>query len=271
VDGGYALAGGAALLAGAVNALAGGGSLLSFPALVAAGLPPVLASLTNTVAMCPGYLGATLAQRRDLAGQGRRALAVLPVGAAGGAAGAWLLLHTRDAAFDVVVPFLLLFAAALLAGQDRLRRWLLGGAAPQPAVPGGTLPASPVGGRSPGLDRPWLATLPIAAAAVYGGYFGAGMGVIVLAALAVVLDDTLTRINALKQTVSLVVNVAAAAVFVASGRVAWDFTLVMALAALAGGALGGRIASRVPPAALRVVVIVVAIGVAAYYLVKLGA
>ncbi len=253
MDGGYALAGAAALIAGAANAIAGGGSLLSFPALVAAGLPPVIANLTNTVAMCPGYLGASLAQRRDLIGQGRRAWAVLPASAAGGAGGAWLLLHTPSAAFAVVVPFLLVFAAALLAGQDRLKRWLLGGAR-----------------RAGKRESPWVATAPVAAAAVYGGYFGAGMGVIVLAALAVVFDDTLTRANALKQTVSLVVNLAAAVVFVASGRVAWDYTLVMATCALAGGAVGGRIASRVPPAALRVVVITVALGVAMYDFVLLA-
>jgi hypothetical protein len=257
---GYALAGAAALLAGIANAIAGGGSLLSFPALVAAGLPPVIANLTNTVAMCPGYLGATLAQRRDLAGQSRRAWAVLPVSAAGGVGGAWLLLHTGESAFGVVVPFLLVFAAALLAGQGRLKRWLL---APTAAAAAAAAP-------TPRAERPWLATVPIAAAATYGGYFGAGMGVIVLAALAVVLDDTLTRVNALKQTVSLVVNVAAAVVFVASGRVAWDATLVMALCALAGGAIGGRIASRVPPSVLRAVVVVIALAVAAYYFWRLA-
>lgn len=247
MNAGYLLAGAAALVAGVANAVAGGGSLLTFPALLAAGLPPVVASLTNTVAMTPGYLGATLAQRRDLVGQGKRAWAVLPVSALGGGCGAWLLLHTGDSAFGVVVPFLLLFAAALIAGQERLKRAVRGQHA----------------------ERIWLAMLPVAAIATYGGYFGAGMGVIVLAALAVLLDDTLTRANALKQTISLTVNVTAAAVFVASGRVAWDFTLVMALCALAGGAIGGRIASRVQPGVLRAVVVVIAVGVAGYYLVKL--
>ncbi len=262
MNAGYALAGAAALVAGAANAIAGGGSLLSFPALVAAGLPPVIANLTNTVAMCPGYLGASLAQRRDLSGQGTRAWAVLPVSAAGGVAGAWLLLNTGESAFAVVVPFLLLFAAALLAAQERLKKWLLGEVRASSDVSG----SSSTGAKR---ERPWVAALPVGAAAIYGGYFGAGMGVIVLAALAVVLDDTLTRVNALKQTVSLAVNVAAAVVFVASGRVAWDFTLVMALCALAGGAIGGRIASRVPPAVLRVVVIAVALGVAGYYIAQL--
>ncbi|MDB4956528.1 MAG: putative permease [Myxococcales bacterium] len=239
-----------ALAAGVVNAIAGGGSLLSFPVLLAVGLPAVTASLTNTVAMCPGYLGATLAQRRDLVGQGRRVVGVLPAGAIGGVAGALLLLTTGERAFDVTVPFLLLFAAALLGMQDRLRKLFVGG--------------------TPGAPRSetW-AIVPVALAAVYGGYFGAGLGVIVLAALAVVLDDSLIRINALKQSVSLVVNVSAALIFVFAGRVDWSVALVMAFASLAGGALGGAIASRVSASLLRWSVIVVGVGVSVVYFVKL--
>jgi uncharacterized membrane protein YfcA len=243
-----ALVGGAAFAAGLVNAIAGGGSLITFPALVAVGLSPVVASLTNTVAMCPGYLGATLAQRRDLAGQRGRMIRVLPWAAVGGIGGAVLLLHTEDAAFDLAVPFLILFAAALLAVQDRLRRWLL---------------ARSAGGHS----EAWAA-LPVAAAAVYGGYFGAGMGVMILAALAVVLADSLTRINALKQSVSLVVNVAAAGVFLGSGRVDWPVAGVMFACSLAGGALGGAIASKIPSGVLRWTVITLAVAVSIVYLVK---
>src|SRR3954468_12599977 len=110
----YALAGGAALLAGAVNAIAGGGSLITFPALVAVGLPPVVANVTNTVAMTPGYLGAFLAQRRDLVGQRPRVTAMLPTGAVGGLLGAILLLQTGETTFKLIVPYLILFAALLL-------------------------------------------------------------------------------------------------------------------------------------------------------------
>src|SRR5262245_37777824 len=226
----FALVGGAALAAGAVNAIAGGGSLISFPALVAAGLSPVVASLTNTVALCPGYLGATLAQRRDLVGQGNRAARVLPFGAVGGIAGALLLLATGEAAFDIVVPFLILFAAVLLALQDRVRDRLVG-----------TRGAHAIG---------WAA-VAVGVSAIYGGYFGAGLGVMILAGLGVVIDDSLIRINALKQSVSLVVNVAAALVFVVSGRVDWPIAGVMAVGALAGGVIGGAIASRVPANVLR--------------------
>jgi uncharacterized protein len=238
------LAGAAALVAGAVNAIAGGGSLITFPALVALGLPPVVASLTNTVALCPGYLGATLAQRRELVGQRARIVAVVPAGVAGGVVGALLLLASGPRAFDVIVPFLLVLAAAMLAFQDRLRAWLVA--------------------RTHAAREGWVAA-PVGLAAVYGGYFGAGLGVIVLAALAVVIGDSLTRLNALKQAVSLAVNVAAAGVFLGSGRVDWPVAGVMLVASLAGGAGGGRIASRVPVRALRAIVVGVALVVAGIY------
>lgn len=243
----HALAAGAALLAGAVNAIAGGGSLITFPALVAAGLSPVAASVTNTVAMCPGYLGATLAQRKDLTGQARRLYLLVPASVLGGVAGAYLLLHTGEAAFKAVVPYLILFAAALLAAQGRLR----------------TLLARRAGGHA----EAW-ALIPVVGAAVYGGYFGAGMGVMVLAALAVVFGDNLVRLNAVKQAVSLAVNVAAAGFFVFSDRVDWSIAGVMFVASLAGGAIGGVIASRIPPAVLRWTVVALAVIVASVYLVR---
>jgi uncharacterized membrane protein YfcA len=241
------LVGGAAFAAGVVNAIAGGGSLITFPVLVAVGLPHVVASLTNTVALCPGYFGATIAQRKDLEGQRGRMLRVLPWGALGGVVGALLLLFTDERAFEVVVPFLILFAAALLAFQDRLRGWLMA--------------------RTKHGAEGW-AVLPVALGAVYGGYFGAGLGVIVLAALAVVLADSLTRINALKQSVSLAVNVAAAGVFLVSGRVDWPIAGVMLVCSLAGGALGGMIASKIPASVLRWLVVTVAVVVAIVYFVQ---
>jgi uncharacterized protein len=242
-------AGGAAIAAGAVNAIAGGGSLITFPTLVALGLSSIDASVTNTVALCPGYLGATLAQRRDLAGQRSRALSILPFGAIGGVAGALLLLLTSEAAFDIVVPFLILFAAALLAVQERLRAWLIARQAKPHA-------------------EAWAA-VPVGIAAIYGGYFGAGMGVIILASLGVVLVDNLIRLNALKQTVSLVVNVSAASVLVFSSRVDWPIAGVMLVGALIGGVIGGAIASRVPAAVLRWIVVVGSIVVATIYFAKL--
>jgi hypothetical protein len=247
---GFALAGLAAVAAGAVNALAGGGTLITFPVLLAVGLPAVAANVTNTVALCPGYLGATLAQRRDLAGQRPRMWIVLPAGALGGLVGGVLLLVTGERTFRALVPFLILLASGLLAAQEPVRAWLL-----------------KRGSHAPARAAVWVA-VPVALAAVYGGYFGAGLSVIVLAVLALLLDDSLTRLNALKQSVSLAVNVAAALLFVFSGKVVWATALVMAVGALAGGAIGGRLAGRIAPAALRRAVVAIGVVVGCFYLVR---
>lgn len=247
-----ALVGLAAVAAGAVNALAGGGTLVTFPVLTAVGIPPVAASVTNTVALCPGYLGATLAQAGDLRGQGRRLRLLVPASVLGGVAGGVLLLTTSERYFRSLVPFLILLASALLAAQDPLRARLTRGAAP------GAAERASDGG----------AALPVGLAAVYGGYFGAGLSVMVLAVLGLALDDSLTRLNALKQALSLSVNVAAAAFFVFSGRPVWPVVLVMAVGALAGGALGGRFASRVRPRTLRRVVVNFGVAAALVYLLR---
>ncbi len=243
------MVGGAALVAGAINAVAGGGSLITFPTLVAVGVPPVLASVTNTVALCPGYLGATIAQRRDLVGQGGRIARLVPVGVLGGLGGAVLLLESGEKAFNTIVPFLILAAALLVAAQDKLRTWLLA--------------------RTPAKHVETLAILPVAFAAVYGGYFGAGMGVMILGALGAVLSDSLLRINALKQLVSLSVNFSAALLFVIWGHVDWPIAAVMAVTSLVGGALGGVLSRHVPPAALRALVVAIGLVVSAIYFVKL--
>ena len=243
------MVGGAAVLGGAVNAIAGGGSLITFPTLVAIGLPPVVANVTNTVALCPGYFGAALAQRRDLEGQGRRLALMLPIAAVCGAVGALVLLRTGERVFDTLVPFLILLAALLVAAQDRLRRWLVG--------------------RSTTGRLELLAALPVAIASVYGGYFGAGMGVMILAALGIVLAESLRRLNALKQSISLVVNITAAAVFVGLAPIDWTVTLVMAGGALAGGALGGALATRVPAQVLRWGIVAIGVFVSGVYFTRM--
>jgi hypothetical protein len=232
-----------------VNALAGGGTLITFPMLTAVGVPAVAANITNTVALCPGYLGATFAQSKDLVGQRRRLWFVLPAGAIGGIVGGILLLNTEERLFRALVPFLILLASALLAVQEPVRAWL--------------------GRRSGGGARPGFAeraaVIPVALAAVYGGYFGAGLSVIVLAVLALTLDDSLTRLNALKQGVAFSTNIAAAVFFLFSGQVLWTVAAVMAVGALAGGVLGGRLAGRVKPSLLRAIVVIIGVVVAAIY------
>lgn len=234
----------AAIAAGLFNALAGGGSIFTFPVLVAIGIPPILANITNTVALCPGYVGGVLAQRRDLAGQGRRMLLLLPVAAAGGIAGALLLTRTSDATFRALVPLLVLGACILLAVQDRLRALLQG--------------------RHSHIALGW-AVPPVLLAAVYGGYFGAGLSVMFLAMIGLAIDDNLTRLNALKQAMSLATNIAAALWFAATAPVVWPAAGVMAVGALAGGAFGGRLAGKVRPATLRFIVIAIGVLIAAIF------
>jgi len=248
----FLLIGLAALAGGAVNALAGGGTLITFPMLTAVGVPPVAANITNTVALCPGYLGATLAQANDLRGQKRRMWVFLPAGVIGGIAGGLLLLHTGERVFRELVPFLILLASGLLAALEPLRAWLLRRAGKAMSAP---------------AFESWAA-LPVALAAIYGGYFGAGLSVIVLAVLGVLLNDSLTRLNALKQSISFSVNVAAAVFFVFSGQVVWAAALVMAVFALIGGSLGGRLAGRIQPDLLRRVVVAIGVVVAVIYLVR---
>ena len=244
--------GAAAIAGGAVNALAGGGTLITFPMLTAVGVPVVAANITNTVALCPGYLGATLVQMKDLRGQSVRLWLLLPAGVLGGIAGGILLLNTSDQVFRKLVPFLILLAVVLLAVQDKLRAWLTRRVGHSGAVT---------------LHDAW-SIFPIFPAAVYGGYFGAGVSVIVLAVLGLVLEDSLTRLNALKQAIAFAINIAAAIFFLFSGQVVWSAAVIMAAGALAGGALGGRLAGRISPFMLRRIVVTVGLIVALIYLVR---
>jgi uncharacterized membrane protein YfcA len=249
----YVVVGLAALAAGFVNALAGGGTLISFPILVAVGIPAVAANVTNTVALVPGYLGATIAQLKDLQAQKNRLWFYLPAAVIGGLIGGFLLLNSGEKLFRSLIPYLILLASLLLAVSDPLRGWVMRRA----GVRGASLTTVATWG-----------VLPIGLAAVYGGYFGAGLSVIVLAVLGLVLSDSLTRLNALKQSISFSVNVAAALFFVFSGQVVWPVALVMAVFALLGGSLGGRLASRIKPSLLRWVVVVIGVIVGIIYLVR---
>lgn len=248
----FILIGLAAVAAGLINAIAGGGTLISFPVLVAVGVPPVAANVTNTVALVPGYLGATFAQLKDLSGQGRRLRLLIPVSVLGGLGGGLLLLNTSEKLFNDLVPYLILLAAGLLAVQDIVRKWV-------------TRRIEASGGSA--TSEVW-AIGPVFLAAIYGGYFGAGLSVIVLAVLGLVIDDTLTRLNGLKQIIAFSVNVAAAIFFVFSGQVVWMAAAVMAVGAILGGVLGGKLAGRIKPQVLRAVVVTIAVIVAIIYLVR---
>ncbi len=248
---GFVLIGLAALAAGAVNALAGGGTLITFPMLTAVGVPAVVANVTNTVALCPGYFGGTLAQWKDLQGQKGRLWLIVPAGIVGGVIGGFLLLRTGEKLFTNLVPYLILLASGLLAIQDPVRAWLTRRMA---------------AGQGSSLEK--VTWLPVGLASIYGGYFGAGLSVIVLSALGLTLEDTLTRLNALKQAVAFSVNVAAAIFFLFSGKVLWPAALVMAVGALIGGTLGGKLAGKVKPSTLRWTVVTIGVIVAIIYFVR---
>ena len=247
----YLFAALAAVAAGAVNALAGGGTLITFPMLTFLGVPAVAANITNTVALCPGYFGGTLAQWNDLRDQTRRLWLIVPASIVGGVIGGVLLLQTGERLFRELVPYLILLASVLLAIQDPVRAWLT---------------RRMKEGQGGGLER--LTWLPVGLASIYGGYFGAGLSVIVLSALGLTLEDSLTRLNALKQAVAFAVNVAAAIFFLFSGQVLWTVALVMAVGALIGGVLGGRLAGRIKPSTLRWTVVIIGVVISIIYFVR---
>ena len=231
--------------AGVVNALAGGGSLITFPTLVAIGLPPVAANVTNSVAVTPGYLGSVAGSRADLADlAGRRSLVVLvPTAAIGSVIGCLVLLTTPERAFEVVVPFLVLGAAALIAFQQRIRAVVL---------------------RRRGLSDPPSAPflhLTVGLGAVYGGYFGAALGVMLIAGLGLVLGETLAHTNALKNAISAVVALVTVVVFGLFGPVNWVAAAVVAATSLVGGYVGARLARWLPPRWLRAFIVTVGSGV----------
>lgn len=239
----------AAVAAGLVNAVAGGGTLISFPILTAIGVPAIRANATNTVSLCPGYIGGTYAQRDDLAGLSRGLRPQLVAAAFGGLAGSVLLILSSEAVFRQIVPFLILGACVLLAFQDRMRAWL-------------------AGRRQDGTSHAGLELATVTLASVYGGYFGAGLGIMLMAVLGLFSDLPFNRLNAVKQLLSFLVNISAALFLSFSGKVVWTLVLVMAPASLLGGHLGGSVATRLPPKKMRMGVILFGITVAIVYLVR---
>lgn len=237
-------AGAAAFAAGGINALAGGGTLVSFPALVAIGVPAVSANVTNTVALVPGYLSGSWAQRDDLRPQLHRARLLSAVAAAGGLAGSVLLVSIPGGVFRAAVPYLILLSCALLAFGDRLR---------------------PTSDERTGRGHPLFLLGSVFLGAVYGGFFGAGLGIMLLALLGLFSTDPLTKLNALKQALSFVINLVAAVFFVFSGRTYWSLVPVMAVGSILGGATGGRLVRVISGDLLRRVVVVAGVAIAVVF------
>ncbi|PAU54716.1 permease [Pseudomonas sp. PIC25] len=237
----------AGFAAGGMNALAGGGTFFSFPALLATGLPPVTANATNAVALWPASLAGAWAARGSLRPLGRYLLPLLIAGLLGGLGGGLLLLAGGDSVFRVLIPWLLLAATALFAASPWLSRWLAA--------------------RRQEAERPPHTPLSIGAhvgVSIYGGYFGAGMGILQLAAFSIE-GHPLARANALKNLISAVIYSIATVTFVVAGRVSWSELAILLVGATVGGYVGGALGERLPPRLLRTFVILVGSAMTLYY------
>jgi uncharacterized protein len=242
----------AGVIAGGINAVAGGGSLVSFPTLIWLGAPPILADATNAAALLPGTLASAWGYRRELRGVDRRVYALIVPSALGSMVGALLLYRTTPVVFDRLVPLLILFATCLFMAQEPLqRRFNLAGAH---------------AARSPWLSWTMLFQLAVA---IYGGYFGGGMGILMLATLTLMGHSDIHRMNGLKCVLSAFINGVAAAYFIVAGMVIWSDGIVMALGAVVGGLGGAAVARHIGRAAVRRVVIVIGFGMAASMLLRL--
>jgi len=231
----------AGLAAGTINTVVGSGTLITFPVLLSLGVPPVTANVSNTIGLVPGGFSGVYGYRRELAGQRDRLLRLGLASLIGGVIGASLLLVLPAGVFRAVVPALIVLALVLVVLQPRLSRRFI--AAGQPGT-----------GRHPRLL--WILVL---LTGVYGGYFGAAQGVLLLGALGALLDSNLQRVNALKNVLALVVNLVAGVLFIALAHPDWIYVAIIAVGSSFGGQLGALVGRRLPPLALRVVIVVVGV------------
>jgi len=231
----------AAIAAGAINAVVGSGSLITFPTLLAFGFTPVVANVSNNIGLVPGNISSVFGYREELSGQRGRLIRLSIASCAGSLAGAAALLALPEGVFQVVVPALIIVACVLVVLQPRLSAWLA----------------------ARGKDRAEhggpLLFAGVFLAGAYGGYFGAAQGVLVIGLLGVFLTEPLQRINAAKNVLVTVVNASAAAVFVIFAHVAWMAVLLVATGSTAGGLIGARVGRRLPPLALRIMIVVIGV------------
>ncbi|MFI5262442.1 MAG: sulfite exporter TauE/SafE family protein [Candidatus Limnocylindrales bacterium] len=228
----------AGLAAGTLNTIVGSGSLITFPTLLAFGYAPLVANVSNTIGLVPGSASGVVGYRRELVGQRERALRLGLAAGLGGLTGGLLLLALPASAFARIVPVLILVACALVAVQPRLSQAL-------------------AARHAAGQTRWRPLTLGVYLTAIYGGYFGAAQGVILIALLGIFLPDHLQRLNGLKNVLAGVVNAVAAVLFIAVAPVAWAPAALIAVGSVVGGQIGARYGRRLPPAVLRALIIIV--------------
>jgi uncharacterized membrane protein YfcA len=248
----YVIVFAAAFLGGAVNSVAGGGTLISFPTLIWLGVPSINANATNTVALWPGSLGAFWGYRREMAGLDRGVWALMVPSVVGGLAGAILLYRTPTETFDRLVPWLIVFATCLFMLQEQIQRRLNLTALHHT--------------QSHWLSWTMLFQLGVA---LYGGYFGAGIGILMLAALSIMGHTDIHQMNGIKNVLAVCINGVAAVYFIFTGLVVWQDAAVMAVGAIAGGIGGAGVARRMGRTAVRRVVVAIGFGMAAAMLVRL--
>lgn len=228
--------------AGAINAVVGSGSLITFPTLVALGWPPLVANVSNNVGLVPGSLSSVYGYRRELEGQRSRLRRLVPASALGSLIGSLLLLTLPSSVFDRVVIVLIALALTLVVAQPYVSRWL---ARRREAGTG------PVHGAGP------LLVVLVGAAGIYGGYFGAAQGIILVATLGILVDDHLQRLNACKNVLASTVNSVAAVVFIATTHIDWAVVATIAVGSTVGGQIGSRYGRRLDARVLRGVIVVV--------------
>lgn len=228
----------AGTVAGAINAIAGGGSLVTFPTLLALGYPPVIANVTNTVAALPGYVGGAWGYRRELSGQQRRIIILGIVTVVGALLGSTFLLLGSERTFTAVVPWLVLISTLLLAVQPVLTRLMTRHAHPNPSL-------------STPHERMRWAGLGQFGVSLYGGYFNAGLGIMMLGILGLALHESLQKLNALKSVLSVVASFVSLVFFAIIANVSWSAAAVMAVTGLLGGWLGAAVGRRLPVPVLR--------------------
>ena len=231
----------AGIAAGTINTVVGSGTLFTFPVLLSVGYAPVTANVSNSIGLVPGSVTGAFGYRRELRGQERRAARLAVASGAGGITGAVLLLSLPASAFKEIVPVFIAIALVLIVAQPRLSRALEHRRRPAHANPGP------------------FATLGVFATGVYGGYFGAAQGIMLISILGLAIDEDLQRINALKVVLAGLVNLIAGVVFVFAAHVAWLAALLIAIGATIGGVIGAHAGRRLPEAALRAVIVVVGI------------
>ena len=232
----------AGVAAGTINTVVGSGTLITFPTLLAFGVPPVTANVSNTVGLVPGSMSGVVGYRRELAGQRARVLRLGSASLLGGVAGALLLLVLPSAAFDAIVPVLILLGVLLVIFGPRIQRAVAARAESRGGIP------------DHGVWWVWPA---VAAAGVYGGYFGAAQGVLLMAILGIGVADSMQRHTATKNVLALLVNAVAAVVFIAVADVDWVVAGLIALGSVIGGQLGATVGRRLSPGLLRAVIAVV--------------